>query len=36
MNSPPELVRRTLRERGPPSPKWVALLPDLLKFVEPP
>jgi hypothetical protein len=30
-----ELVRRMLRERGPPS-KWVALLPDLLKCVEPP
>jgi hypothetical protein len=30
-----ELVRRMLREPGPPS-KWVALLPDLLKSVEPP
>jgi hypothetical protein len=30
-----ELVRRMLPERGAPS-KWVALLPDLLKAVEPP
>lgn len=29
-----ELVRRMLPERGAPS-KWVALLPDLLKAVEP-